>query len=227
MRALIYYSKLRARKPCSQAPQISLAGKVAMNQNLLYPIFLKLKDKQVLVVGGGFTAYQKLIGLINTDAKITLLAPTVIDEVRELDGEFPFKRHIKFIERDYEWGDEKDFFLVIAATDIPDLNNSISNRCRDQGILVNSVDEPDHCDFYVPSIVDSGSIKIAISTDGKAPSVAQKLRKDIQGFIGVKYANLVNVISGFRDKVRTKYSGEADSKRRMKLVRWFTERVFR
>lgn len=178
-------------------------------------------------MGGGFTAYQKLIGLINTDAKLTLLAPTVIDEVRELDGEFPFKRHIKFIERDYEWGDEKDFFLVIAATDIPDLNNSISNRCRDQGILVNSVDEPDHCDFYVPSIVDSGSIKIAISTDGKAPSVAQKLRKDIQGFIGVKYANLVNVISEFRNKVRTRYPGEADSKKRMKLVRWFTERVFR
>jgi len=198
-----------------------------MNQNLLYPIFLKLKDRHVLIVGGGFTAYQKLIGLINTDAKLTLLAPTVIDEVRELDGEFPFKRHIKFIERDYEWGDEKDFFLVIAATDIPDLNNSISNRCRDQGILVNSVDEPDHCDFYVPSIVDSGSIKIAISTDGKAPSVAQKLRKDIQGFIGVKYANLVNVISEFRNKVRTRYPGEADSKKRMKLVRWFTERVFR
>ena len=197
-----------------------------MKQNLLYPIFLKLKDKQVLVLGGGFIAYQKLIGLINTEAKITVLAPTIIDEVRELDGEFPYKRNINFIERDYEWEDEKNFFMVIAATDLPELNNAISNRCRDQGILVNSVDEPDYCDFHVPSIVDSGDIKIAISTSGKAPSVAQKLRKDIQAFIGVKYANLVSIISEFRTKVREKYSTEVDSKKRMKLVRWFTERVF-
>jgi len=197
-----------------------------MNQNLLYPIFLKLKDKQVLVVGGGFIAYQKLIGLINTEAKLTVLAPTIVDEVRELDGEFPYKRNISFIERDYEWEDEKNFFMVIAATDLPELNNSISNRCRDQGILVNSVDEPDHCDFYVPSIVDSGDIKIAISTSGKAPSVAQKLRVDLQAFVGTKYANLVTIISEFRTKVRKKYSTEDDSKKRMKLVRWFTERVF-
>lgn len=198
-----------------------------MSQNLLYPIFLKLKDKQVLVVGGGFIAYQKLIGLINTEAKLTVIAPTIIDEVRELDGEFPYKRNINFIERDYEWDDEKDFFMVIAATDLPELNNAISNRCRDQGILVNSVDEPDYCDFYVPSIVDSGDIKIGISTDGKAPSVAQKLRKDIQGFIGVKYANLVNVISEFRAKVKAKILGEENFKRRAKLIRWFTERAFK
>lgn len=198
-----------------------------MNQNLLYPIFFKLKDKQVLVIGGGLIAYEKLLGLINTEAKLTVIAPEISKEVYELEGEFPYKRNIKFIEREYEWGDEKDFFIVFAATDIYEVNNAIANRCHDQGIIVNSVDQPDHCDFYVPSIVDSGDIKIAISTNGKAPSVAQRLRLDLQAFIGTKYANLVKIISEFRNKVHEKYQNPQDNKKRMKLVRWFTDRILK
>jgi precorrin-2 dehydrogenase / sirohydrochlorin ferrochelatase len=198
-----------------------------MNQNLLYPIFLKLKDRQVLVVGSGMVAYQKLIALINTEAKLTVIAPIISDEVRDLDGEFPNKRNIKFLEREYEWGDEKDFFLVITATDIMELNYSIANRCRDQGILVNCADSTEHCDFYIPSVVESGDVKVAISTNAKAPSVAQKLRKDLQGFVGVKYAHMVSIISEFREKVHEKYSGHENSKKRTQLLRRFTERVMK
>lgn len=192
--------------------------------NKLYPIFLKLENKSVLIVGGGMTALQKLVGLLNTDAQITVLAPRIIDEVYACRGEFPHIRHIKFIERDYQLGDERDFDLVIAATGITELNNSIANRCRDQAILVNSVDQAEYCDFYVPSVVEVGDIKIAISTNAKAPAIAQKLRLELEKKIDGHLLDLVARVAEFRDKVKFKYSKDQESKRRMKLVRWFTDR---
>lgn len=198
-----------------------------MEQNRLYPIFLKLKDKKILIVGGGMIALQKLIGFLNTEAKITLIATEIMDEVLACEGEFPNKRKIEFIEREYNWGDELGSFLVIAATDDPELNNSIANRCRDQGILVNSVDEPDHCDFYIPSIVEDKAIKIAISTNGKAPSVGQKMRLDLQKNFIDKYSKLIPVIADFREKVQEKITEEKFFARRSKLIRWFTERQFK
>lgn len=196
-------------------------------KNTLYPIFLKLKDKRVLIVGGGMIALQKLVGLLNTEAQLTVLAPKIIDEVYACKGEFPNIRPIKFIEREYQFEDEKDFDLVIAATEINELNNGIANRCRDQGILVNSVDQMDYCDFYVPSIVDSGNIKIAISTNGQAPAIAQKLRLKLEQEIDTKFLDLVEQIADFRKKVKAKFREEENSRRRMKLVCWYTDRKWK
>lgn len=196
-------------------------------QNLLYPTYLKLTGKRVLVVGGGFVAYQKLLGLVNTDCKITVIAPQIIDEVYELDGSFPYKRNIHFIERDYQFEDEKGCFMVIAATDIAELNTSITNRCHDQGILACCVDDPGNSDFYIPSIVDTGAIKLALSTDGQAPSLAQRLRRDLEPAVRERYEPLVRMISDFRQKVRDKYPDISHSKYRMKLMRWFADRLFK
>jgi len=180
-----------------------------------------------LIVGGGFIAYQKLISLINTEAKLVVIAPQIIDEVRQLEGEFPYKRNIQFIEREYEFGDEKNAFIVIAATNIEELNNMIANRCRDQGILTNSVDQPEYCDFDLPSIIDSGAIKVAINTNGQTPSVTQKIRKDLQSIIDRDYKKLIPIISDFREIVNQKIPGEQNLKRRAKLIRWFTDRIFK
>lgn len=192
-----------------------------MSENLLYPVFLKLEGRKVLVIGGGFIAFQKITSLIQTKAKLTVIAPNILDEIRELDGEFPNKRYIDFIERDYDWGDEKDAFLVIAATNIPELNLSILNRCKDQSILANSVDHTEESDFFVPSIASHSDIKIAISTNGKAPGLAQGLRKLIQNNLLTHYAKHVPLIYSFREKIKEKYS---DSKKRNKLIRQFTQR---
>jgi precorrin-2 dehydrogenase/sirohydrochlorin ferrochelatase len=198
-----------------------------MSENKLYPIYLKLDGKLVVVVGGGLVALQKLIGLINSEARIVVIAPTIIKEIRDLEGEFPFKRNIKFIEREYQFGDEKDAFMLIAATDIPGLNSSIANRCRDQGVLVNSVDEPKYCDFYVPSIAQAGELKIAISSNGSAPSVSQKIRKDLEKLLEKKYSRLIPVIREFRAVVHTRIPGQENFARRAKLIRWYTDRVFK
>ncbi len=195
-------------------------------ENKLYPVFLKLTEKRVLIIGGGFIAHQKILGLLNTEAKIEVIAPLIRDEVRDLEGSFPNKRNIKFIEREYQWGDEKGAFVVIAATNIPELNNTIANRCKDQGILVNSVDEPKHCDFYVPSIVDAAPIKIAITTNGVAPTIAQKIRLELEQMMQEKFLPLIPQIIDFRKKVRAKITGFTNHNRRAKLIRWFTERLY-
>ncbi len=197
-----------------------------MSSNKLFPIFLKLKGRKVLVVGGGLIALQKLQGLISTEAELTVVAPTVIDEVRALEGEFPNKRKIEFIERDYQLGDEAGCYMVIAATDMPELNNSIANRARDQMILANSVDEPGYCDFYIPSIVEAGDIKIAISTNAKAPAVAQRIRLELEPIARNVYQPILERIAEFRAKVHHKITGK-QAARRSKLIRWYSERVFR
>jgi precorrin-2 dehydrogenase/sirohydrochlorin ferrochelatase len=192
-----------------------------MGENKLYPSFLKLEHRKVLVVGGGFVAFQKLSSLIETEAKLTVIAPSIIDEIYELEGEFPYKRYIEFRERDYEWGDEKDCFMVIAATNIPELNLSILNRCKDQGILVASVDNSEDSDFFVPSIASQGDLKIAISTNGKAPVIAQGLRKVIQNTLLNSFVKYLPIVSSFREKIKSKYN---DNQKRNKLIRQFTER---
>ena len=103
----------------------------------------------------------------------------------------------------------------------------IATRCRDQMILANSVDQPEFCDFYVPSIIESGSIKVAISTNGKAPSVARKLREDLSSLIEERYKNLVEIVNEFRLKIQKKIIAEENFPRRMKLINWFTERAFK
>ncbi len=194
--------------------------------NKLFPIFLKLKGRRVLVVGGGLVALQKMQTLINTEAELIVIAPTIIDEVRALTGEFPNKRKIEFIERDYQQGDEIGCYMVIAATDLPELNNSIANRARDQMILANSVDEPGYCDFYVPSVVEAGDIKIAISTNGKAPAVAQRIRLELEPIATKLYKPILEHIAEFRAKVHKKILGK-QAARRSKLIRWYSDRVFK
>lgn len=198
-----------------------------MAENKLYPIFLKLDNRLVVIVGGGMIALQKLVGLVSSNAKLVVIAPQIMDEIRELEGEFPYKSNIKFIEREYQFGDEKDAFVVIAATDSQELNRGIANRCRDQGILVNAVDDPEYCDFYVPSIAQVGELKIAISSGGSAPSLAQKIRKDLEQLLVEKYARLVPIISEFRKVVQDRIPGQQNFARRARLIRWYTDRIFK
>lgn len=195
-----------------------------MSENFLYPTFLKLEGRKVLVVGGSFVAYQKLASLIQTKAKLTVIAPSIIEEIYELNGEFPYKRFIDFVERDYEWDDEKHAFMVIAATNIPELNLSILNRCKDQSILALSVDHPDESDFFVPSIASNKEIKIAISTNGQAPGIAQGLRKTIQNKLLDPFVKYIPLVANFRERIKEKYP---DSKKRNKLIQKFTQRQLR
>jgi uroporphyrin-III C-methyltransferase len=141
----------------------------------LLPIFLKLDGRRCLLVGAGRVALDKIGSLLKTGLRLRVVAPEARDEVRQLAVE----GKLEWIERSFEPSDLDGNFLVIAATDAPEVNAAVYRGAVERGILCNSVDDIPHCDFFFGSVVSRGSLQVAISTGGESPSVAQRLRREI------------------------------------------------
>ena len=142
----------------------------------LYPAFLKIKDRGCLVVGGGTVAERKGRALISYGARVTLVSPVLTSGLEKLVE----RGQVVHIKRDYRHGDLDGFFLVVAATSDPEVNRKIFEEAEDSGILINSVDDPENCNFFVPSSIRRGDFQVSISTSGKAPYFAKKLRKFLE-----------------------------------------------
>jgi len=146
------------------------------NGNELFPIFLKLQNFQTLLVGGGNVGLEKLSAILNNSpkAKVTIVADRFLNEVKELAANYPA---INVFERKFEDSDLEGAELVILATDNQELHKYIRTLAKEKGILVNVADTPELCDFYLSSIVKKGNLKIAISTNGKSPTVAKRIKE--------------------------------------------------
>ncbi len=167
-----------------------------------YPIFLDLKGKRCIVVGGGSVAERKVDMFLEHQASVTVISPTLSRRLHHLADQGA----IQTINRNYRAGDLKGAFLVIAATDDPSANAAIAEQCRKQGVLVNVVDDPRHSDFIVPSMVRRGDITIAISTSGKSPALARKLRTLLEQALPAEYASLVTLVSEVRQELAQRRS---------------------
>ena len=141
----------------------------------LLPIFVKLDGRPGLMVGAGNVALEKLHSLLPTGLRIRVIAPEAKDEFRVLAAE----GRIQWTQRAFEPADLDGNFIVIAATNDPEVNATVYREADRRGILTNSVDDPPHCDFYFGSIVRRGDLQIAISTAGQSPAVAQQLKHEI------------------------------------------------
>lgn len=141
----------------------------------LFPLFLKLESRRCLVVGAGRIAESKIASLTHAAAHVTAIAPEALPQIA---AEAEAGR-ITWLQRKFVESDVDGFLLVIAATDSPDVNQWVATAARERGILVNSVDDPPNCDFYYGSFVERGDLQIAISTAGKSPALAQRLRQEI------------------------------------------------
>lgn len=141
----------------------------------LLPIFLKLDGRRCLLVGAGKVALDKIGSLLKTGLRLRVVAPSARAEVRQLAAE----GKLEWVERSFELADLDDIFLAIAATDAPEVNAAVYRGAVERGILCNSVDDIPHCDFFFGSVVSRGGLQVAISTGGESPSVAQRLRREI------------------------------------------------
>jgi siroheme synthase-like protein len=148
-------------------------------RNNLYPVFLKLEELDTLIVGGGNVGLEKLNALLKSSpgARITLVAAEIKDEIKKLAGA---SRTIRLIERNFRVRDLHNKDLVVLATDNPDLQRRIKGLARKRRLLVNVADTPDLCDFYLGSVVTKGNIKIGISTNGKSPTIARRMREYLE-----------------------------------------------
>jgi len=141
----------------------------------MLPIFLKLDGRRCLLVGAGNVALEKVGTLLNTGLQIRVVAPDARPEIAELARE----AKLEWIQRAFEPSDLEGNTLVIAATNVPEVNAAVYHSAVERGILANSVDDIPNCDFFFGSIVSRGSLQIAISTGGESPAVAQRLRREI------------------------------------------------
>jgi precorrin-2 dehydrogenase/sirohydrochlorin ferrochelatase len=149
----------------------------------LYPIFLKLEHRKVLIVGGAAIAEQKLEGVLRSARDVTVIAPQVTEAIARWTRE----GRIKHLEKEYRAGMAKGYFLVIAATDSESVNRAVYEEARASGALANAVDDPDYCSFFAPAVVNRGEFQIAISTGGASPALAQRVRKELELRYGPEY----------------------------------------
>ena len=168
--------------------------------NQLYPIFLKTEQLEVLLVGGGNVALEKLTFLLKSspNSKITLVAPFIRDEVLEL-----IENHrVEVLKKEYNKNYLKNKHLVIATTDNSDVNLQVFKDCRESFIMVNVADNPPLCDFYLGGIVTKGNLKVAISTNGKSPTMAKRFREMLEEILPEEIDDLLININEYRKTLK-------------------------
>ena len=167
---------------------------------LLFPAFFKLKGRRCLVVGAGPVAEEKIESLLRAGARIEVVAPEATVRAQG----WARARKLRWRRREFRASDLTGAFLVIAATSSPQLHAQIFRQARRLGVLCNSVDDPAHCDFYYGSVVRRGDLQIAISTSGRSPALAQRLRKKLEKEIRGEYEQFVTTLGAARKKMFAK-----------------------
>lgn len=162
---------------------------------MYYPMMYDLTGKKVCIVGGGLVSFSKFKMFVDFGVFPTVISPVLNQAFDEYKGKFIFIK-------DY-YKDEyvKDMDIVIAGTDIKTVNEQILKYCRENKIIINIVDKPDMCDFIVPAYIKRGSLVISVSTEGKSPSLAKKIKQDLSEKYSEEYEEYLNVLVDLRQKI--------------------------
>jgi len=166
--------------------------------NFNYPVSLNITKKKCSVIGGGKVALRKINSLLEAGAAVSLISPQIIDEIKPLVNE----NRIHWIEKEYNSELLNDCFLVIAATNIREVNQRIANFCHDANILVNVVDNPKDSSFIVNSYFKQGDLTLAISTNGKSPALSHKIKEELTLLFGPEYAVLLDLLAEAREMAK-------------------------
>jgi precorrin-2 dehydrogenase/sirohydrochlorin ferrochelatase len=180
-----------------------------------FPVFLNLKDKLCIVIGGGKVAERKVENLLIAQAKVKLISPEVTFKLKKLAEE----GKIEWEKRVYKKGDLNSAWLVIAATDNPEIQKEVFKEAEEKHIFCNVVDVPELCSFIVPSTIRRGLLTIAISTSGVSPAVARRLRETLEEIIGEEYALYLKLMKDLRKQIlNLNLSPEEKEKKLQKLA---------
>ena len=185
-----------------------------------FPILLKLEGRTCLVVGAGRIAAAKTAGLLRHGAQVVVVAPKAVTWIREKErsGKLAWRR------RAFSSRDVRGAFLVVAATNSVALNCAVFRACQDRGVLCNVVDDPEHCDFFYPAVVHRGPLQIAISTDGRSPALAARLRRELEKQFGPEWGSFVKHIGKLRQKLLS--AGMPSEKKREQLAELAGQKAF-
>ncbi len=177
----------------------------------LFPMFLKLEGRQCLVVGAGKIGEPKIGGLLETGARIRVVALEASPAVREWAREGKLELELRAFSAD----DLDGAFLAVVATNSRSLNERVYHEAQRRGVLCNVVDVPDLCDFFYPAVVRRGDLQIAVSTSGQSPSLAQTIRKQLEKQFGPGYAQWVAELGETRKLI---LASDLDKERKLELL---------
>ena len=159
-----------------------------------YPVYLNMKGRSCFVLGGCALAEEKAQGLVAAEARVTVIAPEVTRGLAEL----ALHGRIDLVDRRYRRGDLRTAFLVLVVNQSPAVTDGVWEETRGRNVLVNTVDDVPHCDFIAPAIVRRGDLAIAISTGGKAPVLAVRLRQRLESEVGDEHARFLELAGSLR-----------------------------
>jgi len=162
-----------------------------------YPVCLDLEGKPCIVVGGGRVAERKVLGLLACDARVSVISPEMTHELLTLHA----GGTIQWLKREYRSGDLEQAFLVIAATNDEETQKQVFEEAGAHNLLLNVADVPQRCNFILPATVRQGDLIISISTAGKSPALARKLRMELEKRYGVEYKILVDILGAIRPQI--------------------------
>jgi precorrin-2 dehydrogenase len=177
----------------------SIAGKGQIVMGY-YPIFLEMKDRRCVVVGGGAVAERKVEGLVAVGANVTVISPVITDGLRYLLTQGA----IRHVAREYQASDRAGYDLVFVATDNSEINAAVFSEARSLRIWVNSADDPDHCDFILPAVIRRGDLTVAVSTGGASPAVTRAIREELDEYFTADYARFIQIAGEVRRELREK-----------------------
>lgn len=187
--------------------------------NTLFPIFVKIDQIKILLVGGGYVGAEKLATLLrnNPQAQITLVADLIREDTEKL---IQNASCVQVVRRKFEWNDLDEKDLIILATDNRKLHEEIKAEASHRNILTNVADTPDLCDFYLGSVVQKGDLKIGISTNGKSPTLAKRIREYLEDGLPDDIQDLLDNLEKFRQTLKN------DFDHKVKVLNELTEQAF-
>ncbi len=163
-----------------------------------FPFFVNIEGRRCLIVGGGRIALHKIRKLLDFSPEIHVVSPEISPEISEIAG-------VRTERREFRPGDLDGAFFVIAATDNAEVNYGVSALCRERGILCNAVDSPEDCSFYFPALARRGDVTVGVSTAGKSPLIAAKLRREAEALLTPELAEICALMGELRPAVRERF----------------------
>ena len=163
-----------------------------------YPVYLNLRGRRCVILGGGAVAEGKISRLLDSGAEICVVSPDATAGIRQFEADGA----VRWEQRRYRPGDLEGAFIAIAATNVREVNRRIFEEAEERGVMLNAVDDPPNCSFIAPSIVQRGPVTLAISTGGVSPALARKLRESLQHSAELAWADLSGVMAVARSHLR-------------------------
>jgi precorrin-2 dehydrogenase / sirohydrochlorin ferrochelatase len=173
-----------------------------------FPVNLDIRDKPVIVVGGGSVAARKCSALLDAGARVTVIAPDLDSDLADMRE----KGRVLHVAREFAPGDLAGAFLAFAATDSPDANRAVAGEAKARAILADIGDAPGLGSFTLPAVMRRGNLQIAVSTGGKSPALARHIREQLETLYGPEYGTALELLGTLREKLLTETGNSAYNK---------------